>query len=212
MKIPQTKKDLLVHLKNQIAFLTNSARSYDKGFEAEAIRLAIAIRILVHDTSESKSLLTQLNKKDILFYDTASVFDPSNLIAHIGLVMIRMKGGMGISTGEYLAGLDDIPPNKLNKKAPFNDWWNKIVIVDSDRNQFTRKSLILNVANKDGGAHVDSTLDEEYVALSRFNSMSWKIVVGGIESPFKNRPELASIRQMTHEVLKTLKDEFPEYF
>jgi len=209
MKIPQTEKELLFHLKNQIGFLTSSARSYDKGCEAEAIRLAVAIRILVHDKSKSKSLLTQLDKKNILFYDSASDFDPRERMTHIGLAALMMGGTGG---AEYSARLDDIPPHRLNKKIPLNEWWNKIIIVDKERNQFTRNSLVLNVANKDGGAHIDATIDKEYAALSRFNSMNWKVVIGGVESPFKNKPELACIRQMTHEVLKTLKDEFPEYF
>jgi len=209
MKIPQTKEELLVHLKSQIGFLTNSAQSYDKGFEAEAMRLAVAIRILVHDTSESESLITQLNMKNILFYDTASDFSPNERLTHIGLAALKLGGTGG---AEYSALLDDLPPYKLNKKVPFSDWWNKIVIVDKEYNQFTRKSLVLNVANKDGGAHIDPSIDKEYAALSRFNSMDWKVVVGGVESPFKNRPELACMRQMTHEVLKTFKDEFPEYF
>lgn len=209
MKIPQTKEELLVHLENQINFLSASSKAYDKGFEAEAIRLAVAIRILVHETSESKSLLTQLDKKNILFYDTASDFNPKNIMTHIGLAAIMLGGTGG---AEYSARLDDIPPHRLNKKVPFSDWWNKIVIVDKERNQFTRKSLVLNVANKDGGAHIDPSIDKEYALLSRFNSMDWKVVVGGVESPFKNRPELACIRQISHEILKTLKDEFPEYF
>jgi hypothetical protein len=209
MKIPQSKRELLGHMEIQIDFLKRSAQSYDKGFEAEAIRLAVAIRILVHDTPKSKSLLRQLNKKNILFYDTASDFNLKNIMTHIGLAAIELGGAGG---AEYSAHFDDVPPHRLNKKVPFGNWWNKIVIVDKERNQFTRKDLVLFVANKDGGAHIDPSLDKKYAELSRFNSMAWKVIVGGVESPFKNRPELACIRQITHEVLKTLKDEFPEYF
>lgn len=209
MKIPQTKEELLVHLENQINFLNASSKAYDKGFEAEAIRLAIATRILVHDTSGSKSLLAQLEKKNILFYDTASDFNPKNLVTHIGLAAI-MVGGTG--GAEYSARLDDIPPHRLNKKVPFSDWWNKVVIVDKGPTQFTREDLVLNVSNKDGGAHIDPSIDIKYALLSRFNSMAWKVVGGGVESPFKNRPELACIRQISYEILKTFKDGFPEYF
>ena len=208
MKVPQSKKDLLEHLRNQINFLSSSAQSYYNGYETEAIRMAVAIRILLHDTRQSKSLLGQLNKKNILFYDTARDLDPRNVLTDIGMAIIKLSS----KGAEYIAGLDDIPPELLNKKIPFENWWNKVVIRDKPRNEFTRKELVLFVANQDGGAHIDQSLDKKYALLSRFNSMAWKLVKGGIESPLKNRPELVCIRQMTHEVLRTLKDEFPEYF
>lgn len=209
MKISRTKKDLLIDLKNQIEFLESSAHSYEQGCDAEAVRMSVAIRILVHDSSQSKSLLAQLDIKDILFYDTASDYNPKNLISHIGLATMSVGGPGG---GGYIALLDNVPPHRQKKKVPFDNWWNKIVISDKTRNQFARKSIVLNVANTDGGAHIDPSLDKKYAELSRFNSLAWKVVVGGIEKPFGDRPELACIRQITHEVLKTLKDEFPEYF
>ncbi|MFC1908223.1 hypothetical protein ACFLWT_02340, partial [Chloroflexota bacterium] len=69
-KYVQTGDELLGHLKDQIAFMKISANSYDNGFEDEAKRLAVAIRILVHDTPQSTSLLTQLDKKGILFHSS----------------------------------------------------------------------------------------------------------------------------------------------
>jgi hypothetical protein len=207
MKIQQTKGELSEHLRNQVDFLRRSAEAFDKGYKTEALRMAVAIRILLHDTDYSKSLLGQLDKKDVLFYDTAHELDPENLVPHTGLVQIALGGK---HTG-YVAGLDDIPPNRLNRKVPFGSWWNKIVINDKQRNPFTRKEIILYVANQDGGAHIDPSLDEKYVKLSRFNSLGWRKVVRGVDTPFE-RPDYASIRQITHEVLKTLRDEFPEYF
>ncbi|MFC1897430.1 hypothetical protein ACFLX8_02540, partial [Chloroflexota bacterium] len=64
-KYVQTKAELLVHLKDQIAFMTQSASSYDNGSIGEAKRLALVVRVLTHDTSNSASLLTQLEKKGI---------------------------------------------------------------------------------------------------------------------------------------------------
>jgi hypothetical protein len=61
-----TKEELANHLKEQIDFMIASAIQFDNGFEGEAKRLAIAIRILVHDTSRCSALLTQLNKLNIL--------------------------------------------------------------------------------------------------------------------------------------------------
>jgi len=56
-KIPQTEEELRDQLKDQIHFLIESSNAYDSGSASEAKRLAVAIRILVHDTDISRSLL-----------------------------------------------------------------------------------------------------------------------------------------------------------
>jgi len=210
-KYTQTREELLGHLKGQIAFMKQSASSYDNGFEDEAKRLAVVIRVLVHDTSNSTSLLTLLNRKNIKFYDSAVPYDPRNLLSYNGLTMMKISTKEGAS---YVAPLDGgAPTRSRTKKIPFNVWWeNMFVIKDKDGKTFTRRDLVLNAANKDGGAHIDPNLDEAYASLSRFNSLGWKFFRNDIEDNFRNSPVSASIRQITHEVLKTLKDEFPKLF
>ncbi len=83
---------------------------------------------------------------------------------------------------------------------------------------------MLGVANKDGGAHVDATLDAAYEALSRANSMGFGQTVGdepgtvGLSfsfegprrvgdpdaTPLANDPVLASVRQIAHELIASL--------
>jgi len=100
--------------------------------------------------------------------------------------------------------LDDVP---YKRWLPYRDWWNEIVFVDDRKQSLSRKELILAVANQDGGAHVDPTLSETYARLSRHNSLGWVIStpVQALQIP---NPERAAIRQISHEVLKTL---IPEY-
>jgi hypothetical protein len=125
--------------------------------------------------------------------------------------LILMEGGPG--GWKYVPPLNDGPPTRYNcGKVPFDDWWNKIVFADQFKNKFTRRDLILAVCNKDGGAHVDPSLDKAYAELTRSGSLGWKFFVNGVEQEPATKPELASIRQIAHEVLKSLKDEFPEYF
>jgi len=207
MKISQTHEELLNHLKEQIDFMNSSSHSFDQGIVGEARRLAVSIRILVHDTATSKSLLSQLNKKQIGFLDTASPYRPNNLLTSNCLTMMRMsKGG-----GEYIAPLDDLSPSRVNKKIPFDNWWFKnIVYKDNNKKTFTRSSIVLNVADTDGGAHVDPNLDEAYAKFSKFNTLGWKYFKGGTAEEFRNTPVLPSIRQIAYEILKTLKDEFPD--
>jgi len=63
---------------------------------------------------------------------------------------------------------------------------------------------VLNVANTDGGGHVDPALDEAYLDLSRNNSLGWVINKGDVQRPFPP-PVMACVRQIAHEVLETLK-------
>jgi len=68
----QSQEELQQHLRDTIQALELSSRAFDEGFEGEAKRLAAAIRVLVHDTDSSKSLLGQLGQKTISFYDTCA--------------------------------------------------------------------------------------------------------------------------------------------
>lgn len=207
----QSYDELALHLKEQIRFLINSSKSFDEGFEGEGKRLAVAIRVLVHDTSKSRSLLGLLKKKDMQFYDTATDFNPWNLLSSNCLTAMRLRKTSNGAVAEYVPYLD-MSPSKI-EKVKFEEWWNKIIIVDKHHRQFTRKSLVLAVSNQDGGAHVDPSLDFSYAELSRLNSLSCYLINERCSTEsIKNGPELPSIRQIAHEILKSLADVFPEYF
>jgi len=196
-------------LKEQIEFLIASSRSFDSGFESESKRLATTIRVLLHDTKVSNSLLKQLNKKSIKFFSHAGKVKKGNLLPHMGLVMMKMGSG----SAEYQPILDNGPPfHYIQPKMDFDEWWEQIVIVDQQKNIFSRKDLVLNVANKDGGAHIDRDLNKKYAALTHFNSIGWTYVSKGQEKEFSTKLELAAVRQIAHEVLYTLHDEFPYLF
>ena len=202
-KYVQTKEELLTHLREQVDFMVASAVSYDNGFEGEAKRLAVAIRILVYDTSSCTALLTQLRKMDILFYDSAAAFDPRNLATSNCLTIMKLSS----AGAEFVAPLDNLSPSRnKDKKVSFGRWWNRTpTYKDNAGSIFTRMDLVLAVANKEGGAHIDPKLDQAYANLSRFNSLGWRAVISGVDQDFKNTPVLPSIRQIAHEVLKTLK-------
>jgi hypothetical protein len=196
--VPISQADLLQHLEDQIRFLEASADAYDNGFESEAKRLATAIRILVHDTRSSHSLLGQLGKKDCAFLSTAIEFDPNNRITHGGLVVAAVGGA---AAGKYLALLDDVP---VTRQLSFDEWWDETVFVDCQRRPLTRKQVILTAADQDGGAHVDPNLDTVYADLIKNNSLGWK-VSDGVSSRAMEPPEKACIRQIAHELLKVIK-------
>jgi hypothetical protein len=191
-------------LTEQVAFLKASCQSFDNGFGGESKRIATTVRVLVHDTNQSQSLLKQLNLKSIDFYNTSAKLDPKNFATHMGLVFMRMELLSGDS--EYLPYLDDFLPDSMCLKK-FDDWWLEPVIVDKNHNIFTRKDLILATSNKEGGAHVDPKLDIKFENLLRNNSINWYIHSDIGTEPFgKENIQLvmASIRQIGFEMLKTL--------
>lgn len=212
MRIERQKEDLINQLKEQIFFLMTSAKRFDEGNEIEYKMLTVPIRTIVHDNNHTTSLLKQLGKKDVSFLDTASVFSPSNAITGNCLTLIKMSPyGCG-----YIAPLDNLPPSRVNKKIPFEQWWLKnIIYKDNQANSFTRSDLVLNVAETDGGVHIDPKLREDYIDLAMKNSLGWKWqasrIQGGKEINFGN-PIPPSIRQIAHELLVTLRNEFPLLF
>ena len=199
-KVKQTKAELRQHLRESISFLEMSASAFDAGHVHEAKRLATTIRVIVHDTKNSHSLLSQLGIKQTMgFLDSAYPYDPENLASHHGLVGLRIGG----AATRYWAPLSEpIGPHRA-RYAMFPNWWNKVVIVDSLKAKFSRLDLVLALANKDGGAHVDPALDEAYNNLSRHNSVGWIARNGDAETPV-NEVELYSVRQIAHELLTSI--------
>ena len=59
---------------------------------------------------------------------------------------------------------------------------------------------------------MDDELNGGHAELSRNNVSGFRVRKGGIEIDFNNRAVFPSIRQITLELLKTLKDEFPDLF
>lgn len=191
----QSRVELLRHLQEQVAFLRLSAAAFDAGATAEAKRLAVQVRTLVHDTKQSKSLLGQLGFRNTKrFLSTANVEQPGNLVPFTGLVGFRMSR----AEISYYAPLE-LGTNRPRRYVLFAEWWNECVI-DDRTSRFNRRDLVLALANKDGGAHVDAELEQPYAELSRNNSIGWMAHdrhghrdLAGVE--------LYSVRQIAYEVI-----------
>jgi hypothetical protein len=79
-----------------------------------------------------------------------------------------------------------------------------VVIRDEVENTFSRRDLVLTMANRDGGAHVDPVLTTKYAMLSRQHSLGWRSRIA--PDPYEpiSHPERVAVRQVAHEVLKSL--------
>ena len=78
------------------------------------------------------------------------------------------------------------------------------------RRPSSRRKIVLALANQGGGAHVDPQLDEAYHRLSRIEGLGWRVMDAAGERTMEHTPELATMRQIAHEVLMTLHAECPD--
>jgi len=194
---PRTEAELRRKLDEQLGFLKRSADDFDEGHTEEAVRLAATLRLLLHDKNRSKSLLGQLNMKDVGFCDTSGPNDPENICPYSGLISLEL----GPKEARYVARLDD-DIGEI-KRISFDEWWNAEVFRDVRKRTLSRQSIVLTAADQDGGAHVDPVLDDTYSAFSVGEALGWKSGGKDGERPVEH-PERMAIRQIAHEVLKTL--------
>jgi hypothetical protein len=176
-------------LGKQLSFVENSCIAYDQGRIDEAIRIATSLRILFHDTSRSISLLTHLNAKDIRLLSTCSGEIYPNTTFFDGLSAFFLRRGIAPKLGNVSR-----PTNMLVK-----DWWEQVVLVRGPQFHLSRKIIVLTAADKDGGAHVDEKLPDEYMQLVRG---VWEKISEG-ETEFISDHHLLCLRQMGYEVLNS---------
>jgi len=195
-----TERDFKQKLAEQRQFLMSSCREFDTGQRAEAVRIATIIRVLLHDSGKSTSLLTHLEAKGVSLY--SSVPDRP-------LGATRYFFGMGAGrelkdgTVELVPNLDTGPPGRL---MPAKKWWSQHLIFELETGEtFTRRTVVLAAANQDGGAHVDMALDPFYVALSADGAGGSRLITvdDHFEIDASRDLHLVSLRQMGYELLES---------
>jgi hypothetical protein len=201
---PQTPDELETALAEQLDHIRASCERFDSKVHSEAKRIAVSIRVLLYDSGRSRSVLQQLGRKGIQFFDSARDLDPANLADHWGLVVMISPNS---PLPAFVSPLDG-PLAGPGRWLDFDSWWGAVVFRDAEGRQITRGGLILAVANQDGGAHVDPSLDAVYAALSRQNSLGWtKVHADGSTTP-ADPPHLHAVRQIGHEMLRTFDPQY----
>ena len=186
----------------QIQFLRVSAESYDSGNESEARRLSAALRILFIKSKSSRGLLEQLELgKYLKMLNTSTTIDSRNAAPTLGLVAIEVQE----LRFRYIAPLDNYAPKDGPSLLRLQKWLSQPVGKKESR-KWSRQDLISWVANQDGGAHVDPSLDALYSELSRENGMGFLYSIGDQEmrQNVEGNYILASIRQIAYETDKSV--------
>ena len=192
------RKEVCELLKEQLHRLSQQAIIYDTGDYSIAKEMVVKLRVIFHNTNNSKSLVRQLGFHKKKYLDTGKKYDATNYATFHGLLQIHLdtnraelKPRLNIHEGRYVN---------------LENWWGlKKIIVDKNKKAFTRKEIVLEVANKDGGAHVDPEINIDYDELSRNNSINWEVKKNGELSEINN-PVFPSIRQIVYETIESFKE------
>lgn len=191
-------------LARQLKFMQNSCHLFDKGDWDEAIRIATSIRVIVHDTSSSTSILKHLEAKDINLF-TVCPETPKGETNYVAITCFNMGViNMGVG-GKYGYG-PDLQDFSVDSSVVLlvDKWWNQVVWVLDLNTKLTRKDLVLGAANKDGGAHVDSVLEPKYEQLSKEDFGTIVVRIRGKEDRRSvTDMHLVSIRTIANELLKS---------
>lgn len=219
-EVDRTYPELLKKLRSQVGFMERSAEHFDEGHDDEGEQLAVRARVLLHDTSHSDSLLGQLGVKGALrFTDTSSHSKPET--KHLG-------GGLHVATATQHAGLVAWKPtadgswtytpvlapegeHRINPPAPFDQWWRKPFLQDTSGLSIARSSVVLDVTDKDGGAHVDKALPEAFHRLLSGASLPFQVVSEDGSSSDIPGIVMATMRQIAFELLDTLHRDLPNF-
>ena len=154
---------------------------------------------MFHDKGRTTSLLTHLSLK--------------------GTAMLSSSRGHG-DWKDYLAHVIDLTISRpivmkpllgnAFVEMPLEDWWEGESIFVHDGTSYTRRRIVLSMAEKDGGTHVDDDLEAYYKVLY---AGEYAIGITGnlaYDGPppfpqgvtiYPDNAHLALVRQFAHEVL-----------
>jgi hypothetical protein len=77
---------------------------------------------------------------------------------------------------------------------------------DRDGTTWSRKDLVLMLANKEGGAHVDPKLTDKYEQMVTHNGLGWMTGTPEAGEPFGGNAVSAAVRQIAYETEETFAD------
>jgi hypothetical protein len=177
------------------------------------------IRVLLHDTSKSTSLLSLANRKSINLV-TSVHSSTSGLLELQGSSAFKARSYNGLvitkrdSNGEFTTQ-PSLGVKEHLTVVPAQRWWEQAVCYEESFGTLSRKELVLAAANKDGGAHVDLDIPTKYASVRAPKARRFRPAAANLsrtpESPSLNDFELvafhsenehfASLRQMAYELL-----------
>lgn len=182
---PRSKENLLTRLGEQTDFLLASARGFYEGNFAESLRIAAHLRTLVHESGTSKPLLRQVRSDGL----DLQILDNVGETKQPGEEVFSFSVGLRVDKPAVFPSVDLESTNY--KRCSIGAWWNRQVFAFWSQGQqgiskwmtYTRRQVILILANKEGGAHVDSEIDHAYAILLTDQPLHFEFEGIAVETP-----------------------------
>lgn len=154
--------ELLNHLKEQNLILQNAINSFRQGKHYEAKTIATKIRVLIknNDRSASKGLIQQLCS-----YCKENFSLLSSSYSYPNGANFAMLYQADLTQNKQQPLNIEIESKKRNKEYRIDDWLNQIIFIfhdDNGKHEITKGALLFTMADQDGGAHVDGSINSEY--------------------------------------------------
>jgi len=144
-------------VKQQYERLKEAVDAFYDGKVVQALNIAITVRVLLHETNRSNSLLSRVNPNywDLPIHHLC--IHPQAVFAVPLSIQIRGNG-----TRKIIRKSLDSPSYQL---VPLREWWNA-GYQPLGALRLSKKDIILTVADKDGGAHIDGKVPDTHATLS----------------------------------------------
>jgi hypothetical protein len=166
--IKRTNAELAAMLQQQYVLLADSIDGYYSGNPLRALDIAVRIRVLVHETPNSRSLLGQLDNS----YFTRDIFDVHPASPR-SIIFLPLRIRLDSAGGQFER--PQFTP-EFCRRVRLSRWWNDDYIpIRGGAEWLTKKDIVLNVANKEGGAHVDGAASAAHAELNS----SWVLLQNG---------------------------------
>jgi hypothetical protein len=200
----QPKEQLLLKLREQMELLHTSVIAFYNGRFAEALRIATSIRVLVHESGSSKPLL-KLIRPDGLTLQIPAYTEGARLGED---QVILFAVGIRLGPGTTVAPAVDVHSSHYSLTT-VGPWWERPVFRFQSKVgtqlTYSRKRVVLILANREGGAHIDPNEDPDYVRLLTDEPLSFMYNGARLETPDLARYLVA---QSGVEMLECLKRNF----
>jgi len=185
------------NLKTHLSFINHSCELYDKGYTEEALRIAVSLRVIFHDTKNSTSLLKHMSKKDSVSLISTFVSQKS-LGSRFGHIQWRAVIPVMLTS----RGVEP-PTNDWKTRSILlaEDWWNEQIWMEKQF-AFYRRDIVLSATNQDGGAHIDSNPNAKTKKMKAGPKVTVKINGKSLEGGMMNHHH-PLIRQIAYEVLSS---------
>jgi hypothetical protein len=175
--------------------------------EAAALDVSTPIRVMVHTTD---SLLAQIDSDYLnkLIHFRPLIAPPPRTLESgvqtmtqiIPVNMTLATTGIKRTSFTRYKGTND-PASRVCLK----NWWFDTCWDNGDANKISNKDMVLALANKEGGAHVDGDMSAKYKAAKE----QGRIIIGG--RPVNDVVRLGSLVGIAgDELLECLQNNFPE--